>query len=135
MELFPVYRILIMPFPEIAYSYHHISLKKINSCLILIAYFFPILLTANEDGYIGRRLTEKLLDFDLDSKWRLSLGVHIVALSLDLFQTKPVLYLHILLEILLISSVSIPLLLHLQILYRRQKSSLFKVLFHVIHDI
>lgn len=104
---------------------------NINSLLLSS----PILLTANEDGYIGRRFTEKLLDFDLDSKWRLSLGVHMVALSLDLFQTKPVLYLHILLEILLISSLSIPLLLHLQILYRRQKSSLFKVLFHVIHDI
>lgn len=64
------------------------------------------------------------LDFDLGSKWRLSLGVHIVALSLDLFQTKPALYLHILLEILFISSLSIPLLLHPQILYTRQKSSL-----------
>lgn len=127
-----------MPFPEIAYSGHHISLKKMNSCLILITSFLsysPHCQWRWNTGYIGRRFTLKLLDFALGSKWRLSLGVHIVALSLDLFQIKPVLYLHILLEILLISSLSIPLLLHLQILCRRQKSSLFKVLFHVIHDI
>ena len=46
MELFPVYGILIMPFPEIAYSGHHISLKKMNSFLILITYFFPLLFSS-----------------------------------------------------------------------------------------
>lgn len=49
MELFPVYGILIMPFPETVYSGHHISLKKMNS--ILITSF--LLLTASEDGTLG----------------------------------------------------------------------------------
>lgn len=47
MELFPVYGILIMPFPETAYSGHHISLKKMNSITSFL------LLIASEDGTLG----------------------------------------------------------------------------------
>lgn len=80
--------------------------------------------------YWGKVLC-KALGLDLGSRWRLSIGVCIVASFFWIFSKLnlplPFLYLYIFLEILIMSSPSIPQP-PTQVLDKVQKSSLFKIL-------